>query len=170
MAQKIGTMGESYFKFLCASENINCNKSEEDMAGWDYILDFPLENTPSGSDTAKGPIECKVQIKSTTKERKFSAVKLSNLLRFCKSPLPTFFLFLEFGNKKEPQSLYLVHFDESLIEETLRKVRAAEQGKKKKKLHSSTMRISYDSTYKLAGVTGVELKKSIEEFILDGMS
>lgn len=170
MAQKTGTMGESYFKFLCASENINCNKSEEDMAGWDYILDFPFENNHTSSDTAQGPIESKVQIKSTTTNRRFSQVKLSNLLRFCKSPLPTFFLFMEFGTSKDPQDLFLVHFDEALIKDSLTKIRQAEQGKNKKKLNNSSMKISYSDKHRLNSVSGLELKKMIEKFIPKGMS
>ncbi|MFU2166532.1 hypothetical protein [Lelliottia nimipressuralis] len=169
MAQKIGTMGESYFNYMCASENINANKSEEDMAGWDYILDFPLGVGLDNSDTAQGPIECKVQIKSTTKDRRYSAVKLSNLLRFVKSPLPTFFLFIEFDNKKEPQRIFLVHFDNDLIEAALTKIRMAEQGGKKKKLNVASMRVSYNTAHQLNDITGLSLKNSIENAIPEGM-
>lgn len=170
MIQKVGSMGENYFNYLCGSEGINCNKSSEDMAGWDYILDFPFDNNKSSSDTAKGPIECKVQIKSTTKDRKHSQVKLSNLLRFCKTPLPSFFVFIEFGESKTPQELFLVHFDNELIEKSLACIRNAEQVKKKKSLNNSSMRINYCDTHKIPYVSGEELKKAIEKFIPNGMA
>ncbi|MGC6386664.1 hypothetical protein ACMV8I_03235 [Ewingella sp. S1.OA.A_B6] len=140
------------------------------MAGWDYILDFPFESGCASSDTAQGPIESKVQIKSTTKNRRFSPVKLSNLLRFCKSPLPTFFLFMEFGTSKNPQDLFLVHFDNALIKESLTKIRQAEQGGGKKKLNNSSMRISYNDSHKLNSISGLDLKKMIEKYIPKGMS
>ncbi|WP_210523674.1 hypothetical protein [Pantoea ananatis] len=170
MAQKIGTMGESYFNYLCASENVNCNKSEEDMAGWDYILDFPLVHNSPSSDTASGPIECKVQIKSTTKDRRYSQVKLSNLLRFVKTPLPAFFVFFEFDGKKEPQRMFLLHFDNEHIANALSKIRKAEQGIKKKKIHTSSMTINYDDSHMVSPLNGFSLIEKIKSFIPEGIA
>lgn len=169
MAQNLGSMGEKFFNFLCSSENINCNPSQEDMAGWDYILDFPLAANKKGSDVAAPPIECKIQIKSTTKTRKYSDIKLSNLLRFCKSPLPNFILFIEFDDKKTPQRLYLVHFDDFLIKKSLIAIRKAEQSKIKKKINNSVLRITYDNSHLLPSVDGRALKERIESYIPEGL-
>ncbi|WP_419963887.1 hypothetical protein [Pantoea vagans] len=169
MAQNLGVMGETYFNYLCSSENINCNKSVEDMAGWDYILDFPLNVESQSSDTAAPPIECKFQIKATTKRRRYWDIKLTNLLRFCKTPLPSFILFMEFDEGKEPERLYLVHFDKELVKRALIAIRTIEQGDTNKKLNSSSMKIKYDESHRLESIDGATLKKKIESFIPSGL-
>jgi len=141
------------------------------MAGWDFILDFPMERlTDLKSDIQAPPIECKVQIKSTNKDRKSSSIKLSNLLRFAKSPLPTFFVFIEYNNKPNPENIYIIHFDSQLITNTLKRVREIEQSSAPKKLNASTIKINYDDSHKLPSLTGIELKKTIEQYIPEGMS
>jgi len=165
VAQNLGVMGETYFNYLCSTENINCNKSVEDMAGWDFILDFPLNDDAQSSDAAAPPIECKFQIKATTKKRKYWDVKLSNLLRFCKTPLPSFILFMEFDDGKDPERLYLIHFDKELIKSALTAIRRVEQGGGNKKLHRSSMRVKYDESHRLEIIDGSTLKEKIESFI-----
>ena len=168
--QNLGRMGETYFNTICASEGITCNESHEDRAGWDYTLDFPAKFAGVNSaDMIPAPIECKVQVKSTNKNNKFCAVTLINLLRFAKSTLPTFFIFIEYNNKRVPESLYLVHFDEEWIGKTLKRVRQVSQEQGSKKLNKTTMRISYNDCNKLPHVDGRDLKKSIQHFIPNGM-
>lgn len=169
MAQNLGNMGERFFNYLCASEDINCNASDEDMAGWDYILDFPFEINGKSYDDAIPPIECKMQVKATTKKRNYWDIKLSNLLRFCKSPLPSFILFMEFDDSKLPQRLYLVHFGKELIKDSLTAIRKAEQSKGKQKLNSSSMRITYNESHKLETIEGATLKRAIESYIPSGL-
>ncbi len=169
MAQNLGNMGERFFNYLCATEDINCNASDEDMVGWDYILDFPFESNGKGSDDAMPPIECKIQVKATTKKRKYWDIKLSNLLRFCKSPLPSFILFMEFDGSKSPQRLYLVHFGKDLIKESLIAIRKAEQSNGKHKLNSSSKRVTYNESHKLEAIDGATLKRAIESYIPSGL-
>lgn len=171
MGQYLGRMGESFFNTLCASMGITCNPAQEDMAGWDFILDFPCETIlVASSDTSPPPIECKVQIKSTNKSRKNVSITLSNLLRFAKSPLPSFFVFIEYNNTSFPEAIYVVHFDNFMIEQTLKKVREIEQGSKTKKLNKSTIKISYDDSHALSSICGVDFKERIESFIPNGLS
>lgn len=170
MKQYLGRMGETFFNSLCASAGITCNQAHEDMAGWDYVLDFPAELKLSKSpDMLPAPIECKVQVKSTNKKNKGCSITLINLLRFAKSPLPCFFVFIEYNNKSQPQEFYIVHFDERFIEKTLKQVRIVTQGNKPKNINKSVMKVGYDDSHKLNVMDGEHLKKKLESFVVNGV-
>lgn len=170
MKQYLGRMGETFFNSLCASAGITCNQAHEDMAGWDYVLDFPAELKLSKSpDMLPAPIECKVQVKSTNKKNKGCSITLINLLRFAKSPLPCFFVFIEYNNKSQPQGLYIVHFDDGLIEKTLKQVRIATQGNKSKNINKSVMKVGYNDSHKLKVMEGEHLKRKLESFVINGV-
>ena len=105
MQRKLGVLGESTFKNLCASVGLVANKSEQDEFGWDYIVEFPYENKNISIDMCQ-PIECKVQVKATYQQKRKLAVKVSVLDRLVKTPNPAFIVFLEFDKENEFTSIF----------------------------------------------------------------
>lgn len=91
--RKVGNMGRGDFDRLCnASGLIYNSSSEDDSGGWDAIVEFPLLGGIALLNSLnEQPIQCLVQIKSSDGEKKGVQVKLSNMKRFCDTPLPCFF-------------------------------------------------------------------------------
>ena len=170
LKRNLGKMGESFFENMCASCGIISNKSTEDYAGWDYTLDFPDEyQSIPLADKSSGSIECKIQIKSTDKLTKRLQIKLSNMLRFCKSEVPAFILFLEYNGMAFPQNAYLVHIDRKVIYDVLKVARANSISKNRKSFNKITYSVRYCNKDLLAVISGESLKEKIESYIPSGM-
>lgn len=169
MSRNLGKMGETTFTFLCNTVNITCTKPEEDKYGWDFLLEFPNENKKDLSlDKQDSPIECKVQIKSTDKNDFKLPIKLSAIHRLVKTNMPTFICFLHFNNTNEVKNMYLVHINENIISNVLKRIRENELSKKK--LHKLSITIDYSDYNKLNNISGESLKNKIEEYVKDGMN
>lgn len=164
----LGKMGERYFDAWCASAGITSNNSNTDETGWDYLLEFPfIQKKGVPLDEQGAAFECKVQIKSTDDRKGKWSIKLSNLKRFVNTPLPSFFVFLEFDNIDTPQSGYIVHVDETLIGKILKRLRELDEIEEDVKLNKKTFTIHYDESHKLAELNGNCLKQSFEQYIGD---
>lgn len=166
----IGRLGENYFQNLCLSADLIPNSSEIDKTGWDFVVEFPFEfDSNKELDQQKGMIESKFQVKSTKTLTKKVQVKLSNLQRFVKTPLPTFFVFFEFDNEISPQRAYLMHVDKKLIERVLKRLRKLGISDASKLIHKKTMSIDYSQALEISPFTGETLKILIKSFIHNGI-
>ena len=170
----LGSMGEACFSFWCAQADLTANSSRIDSWGWDFYVEFPQENHENLSlDMRPSPIKCKVQVKATGKEDKKVQIEISNLEKLVKSPEPVFFCFIEFDEKNEAQSAYLVHLGEELIGKTLKRIRELEYKNKKKgdvKLNKHKMDVKYHLPgHKLDSLDGIEISRTIKEYIPDGI-
>jgi hypothetical protein len=125
--RKVGPLGESYFRVLCDRAGIVCNKAYQDETGWDFIIEYPHNrNLPLPIDMQPPPLTCLVQVKATDKKKRSISVKLSALHRLVQHNLPVFFVVFDFASEKEPKFAYVIHVDEKIIEETLKKIRTLE--------------------------------------------
>src|SRR4051812_46018123 len=118
----LGRLGETTLEQWCAQVGISANRAHEDRTGWDFLLEFPRVHAAASMplDKAHEPWQCLVQVKATDGARKSRAVKLSNWLRLTKTPLPSFFLILEFDGGNSCTAAYLVHLDKAWVEVVLR--------------------------------------------------
>ncbi|MGX9566116.1 hypothetical protein [Pseudomonas sp. CFBP 5748] len=141
----LGTAGEKFFGTLCATAaGMAANKSETDINGWDLFVE--IDNVPSKFDRMsmhEGLIETKIQVKSTDGNKKFVDVELSNLKKMATSSLPCFYVLLEFDSGDIPVRGYLRHFDDDLIEKTLRRVSDEYVKDPNVKLNKKKMRLSF---------------------------
>lgn len=168
--RNLGKLGENAFSSLCAAVGLISNPSNEDSSGWDFIVDFPqLIDSSVYADKSPAPIECKVQVKASDKLDKKIQIPLSNLMRLCQSPLPTFIFFLEFNNKEVAECGYLFHFDKEVIFKVLKKSREISVSDHRPKSNKTTLTITYNDSHKLKFLTGQHLKEKIEEYIPNGM-
>ncbi|OED62731.1 hypothetical protein A165_14345 [Vibrio tasmaniensis ZS-17] len=164
----LGKLGETDFVRWCTQAGLITNSSnEEDVAGWDYLVEFPTtQNANTPNDRAVLPFECKVQVKATQRKDKRLGIKLSVIQRLVNYNYPAFILFLEYTNQTQPaiENAYLVHIDDKLIERTLKKLRENDLLKKPKELNKVKLSVSYNTTHQLPKLNGETLRLLIESF------
>lgn len=89
--QFTGRAGESRFKTLCSDNFVTCNKSDEDDHGWDMYLEFPRRPQPLVAlDMQEEILRALVQVKATRSGALAVQLRLSNILNYVQSSLPTF--------------------------------------------------------------------------------
>ncbi|GEM_PF-4906663 len=167
----LGSLGESEIARWADQRGIVPNRPLKDKKGWDLMLEFPhVKSTNKFQyplDIRPPEISCKVQVKSTDKQvGKIKGIKLSNWERMVKSPLPCFFVVIEFDGKVEAQRAYLVHVGKYWIGKTLEKLREleAEAGKP---LHKCTMQLAYSESDMLDSPNGASLENAIRKHVGD---
>lgn len=171
MKENIGELGESDFKKLCSSIGISANKSDVDVTGWDYFVEFNLDLNSNYSveplDLMKAPLECKVQVKATKGDRKSCQIELSNLVRLVKTPLPAFVCFIKYEESSIlPKAIYLVHIGEEMISKVLKRLREITVGNaKNKQLNKNTISVGYVNEDRLTEISGQCMKAIIDKYI-----
>jgi len=140
-----------------------------DRTGWDFLMEFPWKQDNIPRDMLPSPLECKVQIMATDKQRRKESITLSNLSRLVKAQMPAFFCFIEFNGTNNAQAIYLVHVGKEIIEHTLKRLRECENSDNIKPLNKQKIVISYSDKNLLKDVTGESLKKAIEQYVPIGM-
>ncbi|KQX98313.1 hypothetical protein ASD28_14485 [Massilia sp. Root133] len=156
----LGGLGESVFSQWCASAGLTANGSNVDKTGWDFLVEFDYHSKPSLelSTVHEAAFECKVQVKATDKQARKLSIKLSNLKRLVTASMPAFIIFIEFDGKESPQRAFLVHVDEAMSLEILRRLHDAEHSGETHLLHKKTMTVKYGESHLLDSPSGVCLK------------
>ena len=88
-ADDLGQTSEDLFRSLCSQSRLTCNKSERDRAGWDFVVDLPVEDTGAASLDQRSTRACFVQLKATTNSNP-ARLSLSAIERIAKDPRPAF--------------------------------------------------------------------------------
>lgn len=165
----LGKLGETDFVKWCTQAGLTTNSSkEEDVNGWDYIVEFPFDrkdNTPT--DKLKPPIECKVQVKSTQRNDKRLGIKLSVLQRLANYIYPAFILFIKYDKHPAPNALnvYIVHIDDKVIKRVLKRLRENDLLTNPKGLNQIQLSISYNDSHKLDNISGSNIKHCISSYV-----
>lgn len=163
----VGEIGENVLGQWAAQVGITANRVQRDRTGWDVLLELPTEvssvNAPI--DYRPHPVQCLVQVKSTDERPGLWAIKLDNWFRFITTPLPAFFLILEFDGEKDCQRAFLVHVDEVLIRKVLTRVRKLSVSLPQVALHTKTMSFPYGIEHVLASNDGTGLLNAIKHHV-----
>jgi len=131
-AQNFSNYAQSSFEVLCDVADVTKNPSIQDREGWDYIVEFARARIPSlPHDRQPGNATVRVQVKSKTNGKPTAHIKLSNALRFANEPDPCFIVLWWRNADHSKERIFARHFDELLIEATLRRARQAEHDGKK---------------------------------------
>ena len=121
---ELGDLGEIRFQEICASGGLICNKSVRDRAGWDFIVEFPLDGDQGVSlETRPAPISCRVQIKTTQDPNDKVRLRLTSLERLAKDPKPSFVYVLKVGAGNEVKSAHLIHLLDEPLAVILKRLR-----------------------------------------------
>jgi hypothetical protein len=154
---------EATFERLCAAYGATCNKATQDEKGWDYFVEFPRNSIPDlPLDMAPPPDKCLVQVKSSKDSLKGVRIKLSNAFEFAFTDLPAFIvLFVYNDHNTDFESVHVIHFWETEIARTLKRLRELD-AKQKTDLHHYTITFH---TKDMAHITDSEVMKFIESSI-----
>lgn len=161
----LGLMGENIFSFWCAEAGLIPNGSSIDKTAWDFHVEFPMEIPASAPHVHRPAPECKVQVKATDKSDRKLPIKLSNLRRLATAHIPCFFIFIEFDGKPVAQRAFLVHVDNNLTSDILKRLHEIDQREESNRFNHRTMTIHYNESHLLKNTSGQELKAKILEYI-----
>ncbi|PHX45024.1 hypothetical protein AO263_33955, partial [Pseudomonas sp. NZIPFR-PS5] len=123
---------------------MTANKSQADKNGWDVFVEVEqCVNTLMQASLHEPIIAGKVQIKSTKKKSLKVPVYLSNLRKLATSPLPTFYVLMDFSEGYPPSRAFIRHVDDALIREILERVNEHLISGKRDKLNHLRMQIDF---------------------------
>ena len=121
----LGELGGDYFKLKCAEADLVCNKSLQDMTGWDYLVDFKFDKQdgPVPLDGRKRPISCHVQVKTVRDNSQTIKVLLSSAEYLAKEPKPSFFYILKVDHSDRPIAAFIIHVLNEPLGKILKRLR-----------------------------------------------
>ena len=125
---ELGVVGENMFRTLCGQARLVCNKSDRDVTGWDFIVEFPMAAPDAAVPLDQRPADaCHVQLKSTAGESgsRVSA-KLSAVERLAKDPRPALIVAFRLRPDGQPLVGYIIHLIGDELARVLRRLRAGE--------------------------------------------
>lgn len=129
---------------FCSVDGVTANKSNADKHGWDVFVEVEQGNGELTLMTLHEPIIAgKVQVKSTRTTSLKVDVALSNLRKMATSPLPSFYVLMDFSQGPYPQRAFIRHVDEPLIREILERVNTHIIAGKAERLHKLTLRVDF---------------------------
>jgi hypothetical protein len=164
----LGTLGEAVLQQWCAEVGIIANRVQNDKSGWDYLLEFPLATRQLDEiplDKAPSPVQTLVQVKSSDALGQGISVKLSNWYRLVMSPLPAFYLVLEFEHGSSCKRAFLVPVNDYWIRRILKRLREIGALKKRKPLSKASTTLRWAIEDRLESPGGVALKTAIGRHI-----
>lgn len=160
----LGKAGEDFFSGWCAISGMTANKAVSDRNGWDLFVEIdPGLNTLDPLSLHEGQVETKVQIKATDGNKKAVQVELSNLQKMATTPLPTFYVLIEYSNTDAPTAGYLLHVDKLLIEKILKRIAELTHANKKVKLNDKMMTLKFSES--ILPFTATRLKEMMVSII-----
>ncbi|WP_339535516.1 hypothetical protein [Pseudomonas hunanensis] len=140
----IGSAGEHFFMGFCMADGVTANKCGADRHGWDVLVEVDQDMRTLGQHTLHEPLVTgKIQVKSTETKSLKVKVSVSNALKLATSPLPTFYVLLDFSEGSPPKRAFLRHVDEDLIKRTLSRVNKMVTAGEANKLHERAIVIDF---------------------------
>lgn len=142
-ADELGNVGEAKFKVLCGQAQLICNESSRDRTGWDFIVEFPMDEPgPLAPLDQRAPNACHVQLKSTGGEDGSRiSVRLSSIERLAKDARPAVVIVFHLAPDGEGIAGYIIHLLGDSLSRVLRSLRLAHA---KKETDVNHKRISFD--------------------------
>ena len=119
----LGTMGERLFETLCARAGLVCNRSDVDLTGWDFIVEYPADHQPSHEPLDRRQARsCHVQLKTTAKPGRVR-MRLSAAARLAQDPRPAILVVLRTKANGDPICFYLIHLIGDQLARILKRLR-----------------------------------------------
>jgi len=166
-------MAQAKLQEWAGQVSITANPASQDREGWDFFLQFPLSQASESIplDLRPSRIECLVQVKglglSHSKKpvkRRRKSIELSNWEKLVKSPLPAFFLIVDYGSSNDPRNAYLIHVDQKWISSVLERLRKVPT-EGKDRVNKQTLDLVWSEVNRIVSLDGQGLKSAIEKCI-----
>lgn len=127
-SDQLGAAGEGLFHTLSERAQLVSNKSNRDVTGWDFFVQFPIDEMVFPQALDQRPANaCYVQLKSTAGENgtRVSA-RLSAVEHLAKAPGPALIVVFRLRSDGEPVAGYLIHLLGDELARILKRLRQAE--------------------------------------------
>lgn len=126
-SDELGEAGETAFKNLSSRAKLVCNKSDRDLTGWDFVVEFPMATGVAAALDQRQAAACVVQLKATAGEsgNRVSA-RLSAIERIAKDPRPAVLVVFRLRSDGELLMGYCIHLIGAELGRVLRRLREAE--------------------------------------------
>jgi len=162
-ANELGEKGESRFKEICADAQLICNKSDRDLAGWDFIVDFPFKNIESEAlDSRQGPTSCHVQVKTLFQTSNRFQMRLSSAERLAKEKKPSFVYVLRINGDLEFVDSFLIHLLDESLAVILKRLRKERSSSGVVKINNKKITLPVNKNSVLLKPTGKDLRAALE--------
>lgn len=161
-ANELGEKGESRFKEICADAQLICNKSDRDLAGWDFIVEFPLENEAVGAiDKRRKPISCHIQVKTLRESSNRFEMRLSSAEYLAKESKPSFIYIFKVNDQLQFVESFLIHLLDDSLAVILKRLRKEGASSTRVKINKKNISIPVNKNSVRLEPTGEELRKAL---------
>jgi hypothetical protein len=162
----IGTGGELHFMSFCTDGGVTANKSQTDRHGWDVLIELEQDTGYFSQSTLHEPIITgTVQVKSTRSKKLTVDVTLSNLRKMATSPLPAFYVLVDYSSGPLPHRAFIRHVDEMLIGQILERVNTHIVEGNGNVLHRKKLRIDFGLGLEISLVEPASFKSALVKFV-----
>lgn len=107
--QKLPRWAEKYFSLQCSEIGAICTSPDEDISGWDFLVEFRSAAFAGPADSAPVNRKAYVQVKSTITKKPTCKIKISNLLHACHSLDPWFIVLIAKCHGNDKVERYCLH-------------------------------------------------------------
>lgn len=163
--KQLGRLAEDAFAKWATAAEVTKNVSKEDERGWDFIVEFELEEEESARDPRtldhdlRG-VKAFVQVKGTDGTPEYRDLKLSNARSLIADTMsPAFLCVLEFDGGMEPQRAYLVHLGRDFTARVLKRLRELPI-EERDRLHKHEIRVRYSTEHQVE-MSGAALRSAL---------
>lgn len=165
--KQLGRLAENAFARWATAAEMTNNASTEDEEGWDYVVEFDLDEEESARDPITldrdlTGLKAFVQVKGTDGTPGYRDLKLSNARSLIADiPSPSFLCVVEFDGGTQPQRAFLVHLGREFTANVLERLRELPM-EEQERLHKRHIRVRYSSADRIEK-TGEALREALLE-------
>ncbi|WP_186128968.1 hypothetical protein [Burkholderia gladioli] len=162
--QKLGYKGQQRFGELCAEVGLTFNSSQVDLAGWDFIINFP-DDESERADRRRTPLSCFVQVKTIEHATRSVVLKLNMAQRLALETLPSFICVLKVDlETSQFTDAFLIHVSGDRMSPILKRLRIAQADENSHPLNK--IKISFTpKKFERIALTGEALRGAIVRHI-----
>ncbi|WP_165322325.1 hypothetical protein [Rhizorhabdus phycosphaerae] len=124
---ELGDAGEDLFRSLCSRARLTCNKSERDRTGWDFRVEFKMDDADGVTLDQRSPRAAQIQLKCTAGESGTRVTaRLSSIERLAKDAAPAAVVVFRMKPDGTPLMGYLIPLIDHELSRILHRLRRAE--------------------------------------------
>ncbi|WP_340318051.1 hypothetical protein [Rhizorhabdus argentea] len=139
--EQLGDAGEDLFKLLCSQAQLIPNPSTRDRTGWDFRVEFQMDDTAATTLDKRLPRVCQVQVKSTAGSGNTVAARLSSVDRLAKDTAPAAIVVFRMRADGTPLMGYVIDLIDDQLARVLQRLRSVE---KSGRTDTNQIKITFD--------------------------
>ena len=125
--EQLGDAGEDLFKLLCSQARLVPNPSTRDRTGWDFRVEFQMDDTTATTLDKRLPRVCQVQVKATAGSGSTVTARLSSVDRLAKDTAPAAIVIFRMRADGTPLMGYVIDLIDDQLSRILHRLRSVEK-------------------------------------------